>query len=121
MRFRDWFKPDPRYQQRFDGLAREHFSNHRLEITWRVLAIVSEQLGAVPEQLRPATQFVRDLKADDLDPVELIAAIEQEFGFKIPRQDAEGMVSLEDLVEYVERRNVKPSAGGNAATPHASA
>jgi acyl carrier protein len=106
MRLSDIFKPDPKHQKVLENLARQHFPTHGCEITWRVLAIVSEQLGVEPEKLRPETQFVRDLNANDLDPVELIMAIEQEFSFKIPRQEAENLLTVSHLIDYVRQRKL---------------
>jgi len=106
MKLSDIFKPDPKHQKVFEHLARQYFPKYSFEMTWRILAIVSEQLGVKPEQLRPETQFVRDLNANDLDPVELIMAIEQEFSFKIPRQEAENLLTVSHLIDYVERKNV---------------
>ena len=105
----DWFKPDPCRFQPFEIWARQHFPNRSTDIATIVLMILVEQLSVELSDLTPTARLVADLKADDLDPVELLLAIEQEFCFKIPREDAENFMTIDDLMLYVEQRRVLPS------------
>ncbi|SDK04280.1 acyl carrier protein [Natronincola ferrireducens] len=69
----------------------------------KVRSIIGEQLGISDvESITPATSLVNDLNADSLDAVEIIMAIEDEFGVEIPDEEAEGFKNIGDIVEYVE-------------------
>ncbi len=71
-------------------------------IAERVKEIVAEQLGVSPEQVTPEAKFVEDLGADSLDTVELVMALEEEFGAEIPDEDAEKLQTVADAVKYIE-------------------
>ncbi len=64
--------------------------------------IICEQLDVEEEDVVPEASFVDDLGADSLDQVELIMAIEEEFGITIPDEDAEKIVTVQDAIEYIE-------------------
>ena len=66
----------------------------------RIRAIVVEQMGLTNEP-RLTDRFVEDLGADSLDCVELVMALEEEFGFAIPDEQAEKLKTLGDAVAYV--------------------
>jgi acyl carrier protein len=70
----------------------------------RLKKIVVEQLGVDEEQVTPEANFVDDLNADSLDLVELIMSLEEEFGAEISDEDAEGIRTVQDAVDYVEER-----------------
>ena len=57
----------------------------------RVRAIIAEQLGVKLEEVTDTASFIEDLGADSLDTVELVMALEEEFGIEIPDEDAEKM------------------------------
>ncbi|AKL94134.1 acyl carrier protein AcpP [Clostridium aceticum] len=70
----------------------------------KVKEIIAEQLGVSDvESITPATSLINDLDADSLDAVEIIMAIEDEFGVEIPDEEAEGFKNIGDIVEYVEK------------------
>ncbi|MGA2245394.1 MAG: acyl carrier protein [Verrucomicrobiota bacterium] len=75
-------------------------------IDQRVKDIVVEQLGVKPEQVTPQAKFIEDLGADSLDTVELVMALEEEFGIEVPDEQAEKLQSVGDVIKYVEE-NVK--------------
>jgi acyl carrier protein len=75
-------------------------------IDQRVKDIVVEQLGVKPEQVTPQAKFIEDLGADSLDTVELVMALEEEFGIEVPDEQAEKLQSVGDVIKYVED-NVK--------------
>ena len=58
-------------------------------IEQRIKAIITEQLGVNPDQVTPDAKFIEDLGADSLDTVELVMALEEEFGQEIPDEEAE--------------------------------
>ena len=71
-------------------------------IEQRVKAIITEQLGVNPDQVTPDAKFIEDLGADSLDTVELVMALEEEFGQEIPDEEAEKLQSVGDVVKYIE-------------------
>jgi len=70
----------------------------------RVRAIIAEQLGVKLEEVTDAASFIEDLGADSLDTVELVMALEEEFGIEIPDEDAEKMASVGDAIKYIESK-----------------
>ncbi len=68
----------------------------------RVNEIVADQLGAEKEALVPEANLLDDLGADSLDVVELVMALEEEFGLEISDEDAEKLVSVQKAVEYID-------------------
>ena len=70
----------------------------------RVRAIIAEQLGVKLEEVTDTASFIEDLGADSLDTVELVMALEEEFGIEIPDEDAEKMVTVGDAIKYIEQK-----------------
>jgi acyl carrier protein len=69
----------------------------------KVREVIMEQLGIEDESsITTATTFIDDLGADSLDVVELIMALEEEFGIEVPEVEAEKIVSVGDVVEYIK-------------------
>lgn len=68
----------------------------------KVKEIIVEQLSVEAEQVTPEASFTEDLGADSLDIVELVMALEEEFGLEIPDEDAEGIATVQDAVKYIE-------------------
>ena len=73
------------------------------EIFEKVKKIVSEQLGVEEEIVNMESTFVDDLAADSLDIVELVMSIEEEFDIEISDEDAEKIVTVGDVVNYIEK------------------
>jgi len=73
----------------------------------RVKAIIVEQLGVNADQVTPEAKFIEDLGADSLDTVELVMALEEEFGNEIPDEQAEKLQSVGDVIRYVEDTSKK--------------
>lgn len=72
------------------------------DIPKKVADIVAEQLGVDLDQVVPDASFIDDLGADSLDTVELVMALEEEFGIEIPDEDAEKISKVKDAIEYIE-------------------
>ncbi|MFQ3584625.1 MAG: acyl carrier protein [Cyanobacteriota bacterium] len=70
----------------------------------RVRKIVSEQLGVEDGKVTPEANFQNDLGADSLDTVELVMAFEEEFNLEIPDEDAEGIATVQDAVDYISKK-----------------
>ena len=68
----------------------------------RVKKIVVEQLGVKEDEVTPNASFVDDLGADSLDTVELVMALEEEFGIEVPDEQAEKLQSVGDVIKYIE-------------------
>lgn len=68
----------------------------------RVKEIIVEQLGVNADQVTPEAKFIEDLGADSLDIVELVMALEEEFGKEIPDEQAEKLLTVGDVVKYIE-------------------
>ena len=71
-------------------------------IEQRVKDIIVEQLGVKPDQVTPEAKFIEDLGADSLDTVELVMALEEEFGNEIPDEQAEKLQCVGDVIKFVE-------------------
>ncbi len=76
------------------------------EVLEKVKGIIVEQLGVAENAVTMEASFIDDLGADSLDIVELVMALEEEFDIEIPDSDAEKVVTVEDVVEYI-KENVK--------------
>jgi acyl carrier protein len=75
-------------------------------IEQRVKDIIVEQLGVEEDEVSPEASFIDDLGADSLDTVELVMAFEEEFNIEIPDEDAEGISTVQDAIDYI-KANVK--------------
>jgi acyl carrier protein len=73
----------------------------------RVKKIIVDQLGVEEETVTPEASFVDDLGADSLDTVELVMALEEEFGVEIPDEDAEKITRVKEAVDYIEKHSGK--------------
>jgi len=70
----------------------------------RVKDLIAESLGVNPTEVVSGASFIDDLGADSLDIVELVMAIEKEFGIEIPDEDAEKIATVQDAVDYIQNK-----------------
>ncbi|AEF93957.1 Acyl carrier protein [Desulfotomaculum nigrificans CO-1-SRB] len=70
----------------------------------KVKAIIVDQLGVDEDDVTMEASFVDDLGADSLDIVELVMALEEEFGLEIPDEEAEKIRTVGDAVKYIQDR-----------------
>ncbi len=68
----------------------------------RVKEIIAEQLGKDVNEVTNEASFIDDLGADSLDIVELVMAMEDEFGIEIPDEEAEKIKTVKDVIEYIK-------------------
>jgi len=68
----------------------------------RVKEIIVKELEVGAQQLLPEAKFIEDLGADSLDIVELVMALEEEFGVEIPDEDAEKLRTVGDAMNYLK-------------------
>jgi acyl carrier protein len=73
------------------------------EFAEKVKQIISEQLGIDEAEITPSATFAGDLKADSLDQVELVMALEEAFDLSISDEDAEKILKVQDAIDYVEK------------------
>ena len=71
------------------------------DIEQRVKKIVSEQLGTDADNVKNESSFIDDLGADSLDTVELVMALEEEFGTEIPDEQAEKITTVQQAIDYI--------------------
>ncbi len=74
------------------------------DVEAKVKKIISEQLGVPETDVKPEASFVNDLGADSLDTVELVMALEEEFGVEIPDEDAEKIATVQNAIDYIKAK-----------------
>ncbi|MCX5686257.1 MAG: acyl carrier protein [Candidatus Omnitrophota bacterium] len=70
----------------------------------KIRQIIADQLGVKKEEVTDNAKFVDDLGADSLDTVELVMALEEEFGVEIPDEEAEKLATVGDALRYIEEK-----------------
>jgi acyl carrier protein len=70
----------------------------------KIKQIIADQLGVKKEEVTDNAKFVGDLGADSLDTVELVMALEEEFGIEIPDEEAEKLVTVGDALRYIDEK-----------------
>ncbi len=68
----------------------------------RVKEIIAKELEVDAKQITPEAKFIEDLGADSLDIVELVMALEEEFGLDIPDEDADKLKTVGDAMNYLK-------------------
>ena len=74
------------------------------DIAERVRKVVGEHFGVDPSKVSDGASFVDDLGADSIDRIELVIALQDEFGCVIPEDAALGMITVADVVAYIKPR-----------------
>ena len=69
----------------------------------KVVALIAEELGVDASKITLDTNLVDDLGADSLDAVELVMAIEDEFGIEVADEDAQSIKTVADIVKILEK------------------
>ncbi|MFM1558406.1 MAG: acyl carrier protein [Roseibacillus sp.] len=69
----------------------------------KIKEIIVEQLGVNADQVTREAKLIEDLGADSLDAVELVMAIEEEFGIEVPDENAEKLQAVGDIIDYIEK------------------
>ena len=69
----------------------------------KVCKMLAEQLGTDPQSIKPEQEVVKDLGADSLDVVELMMALEDEYGVTLPEGEVENLKTVQDIVSMLEK------------------
>ncbi|MBD3246447.1 MAG: acyl carrier protein [Candidatus Omnitrophica bacterium] len=75
-----------------------------MSVEEKVKDIIAEQLGVKKEEIKPESSFIDDLGADSLDTVEVVMALEEEFGIEIPDEDAEKITTVGEATKYIDEK-----------------
>ncbi len=78
-----------------------------MNIEEKVRRIIAEQLSVEEAQVRPEASFINDLGADSLDTVELIMALEEEFGIEISDEEAEKIQTVQAAIDFIKSKGGK--------------
>ena len=71
----------------------------------QVKKVVVEQLDVAEDEVTAQASFVEDLGADSLDVVELVMGLEEEFDIEIPDEDAEKIATVQDAIDYIDKKS----------------
>ena len=77
------------------------------ETVSKIKALIAEQLSVDIEKVTDEASFIDDLGADSLDTVELVMALEEEYGVEIPDDDVENVTTVKDVIAYIEDRGIE--------------
>lgn len=69
----------------------------------KIVKMLAEQLGIGAETITPQSEVVKDLGADSLDVVELMMALEDEYGVTLPEGEVENVKTVQDIVDMVNK------------------
>jgi len=73
----------------------------------KIQKMLAEQLNVAPENIKPESNIVADLHADSLDIVEMLMSLEDNFGIQVPDEDANKLITVGEIVKYVEEAQNK--------------
>jgi acyl carrier protein len=68
----------------------------------KIIQVIAESLKVHKSEIKLESKFVEDLGADSLDTVELVMVLEQEFDIDIPEEDTDDLLTVDDVIKYVE-------------------
>ena len=66
--------------------------------------IIAEKLGLSAEEVQPEKSLKDDLKADSLDLFDLVTKLEEKYEIEIPTEDLDTLVTVQDVIDYIEKR-----------------
>ena len=78
-----------------------------MNVEEKVKSIIADQLSVDEAQVKPEASFINDLGADSLDTVELIMALEEEFGIEISDEEAEKIQTVQAAIDYIKAHVTK--------------
>ena len=75
-----------------------------MDIQKQVVDLIAKQLNLKSEDVKTEYEFVKDLKADSLDVVELVMSLEEQFDIQIPDEEAEKMTTVQNIIDYIKKK-----------------
>ena len=75
-----------------------------MDVQKEIVDLIAEQLNLKVEDIKPENHFIKDLKADSLDMVELVMSLEEKFNIQIPDEEAENIQSVQNVINYIKSR-----------------
>ncbi len=84
------------------------------------IKVIAEKLVVDVSEVVPAAKLDEDLGADSLDKVELIMALEQRYDVRIPDADAKKLLTVQDVLDYVQQIKAKKAGEARCETPVSS-
>ncbi|MDY2879646.1 MAG: acyl carrier protein [Candidatus Borkfalkiaceae bacterium] len=75
-----------------------------MEVYEKIVSLLSEQLGIDKEKITPESDVVKDLGADSLDVVQMLMAMEEEYGITVSEDDAANLRTVSDIVAILEKK-----------------
>ena len=73
----------------------------------KMIPIIAEQLNVNESEIKAESNFKDDLGADSLDLFELVMSLEEEYGVEIPSEDLEKILTVNDVIKYLEDKGVE--------------
>lgn len=70
----------------------------------KIRKIIADQLNIAEDRITPEVRLIEDLGIDSLDTLEMLMALEDEYGIQISNEDAQELKTVEDIVKYIEAR-----------------
>lgn len=68
----------------------------------KVKEMLANQLNIEVDKIKPTSRIVEDLGADSLDNIEMLMALEDEFGITVPDEKADELKTVEDIANYID-------------------
>lgn len=75
-----------------------------MDLTPKIIEILAKQLNVSPDKITLSSELTEDLGMDSLDSIEIVMALEEEFGIEIPDEDTERLKKVNDIVTYLQKR-----------------
>lgn len=70
----------------------------------KIRDMIAEKLGKSPESITPESEITKDLGADSLDQIDLMLALEDNFGITVSDEDSEKIVTVQDIVNLIDNK-----------------
>ena len=75
-----------------------------MDIQNKVIEIIADKLSLKPEEIKVESKILDDLGADSLDVVEMLMALEEEYGITIPVEEATELATIQDVINVIQSK-----------------
>ena len=86
------------------AVRRKKKEKTKMETFDKVAGLIAEQLGKDKSEIRLDSDIVKDLGADSLDVVQMLMALEDEYGITVSEDDAAGLKTVGDIVNIIDKK-----------------